>query len=1058
MLHLTKTATVFPPATLFLDALANNPVQTENAKPGNSDWILTNPAANREIEGYASLTSVNRGNTISFFISTNGPYTIDIYRLGWYGGAGARKMTDTVQRTGTIQPTPAPTADGLFECNWTLSHTLSVPSDWVSGVYVAKLTQSSSGKQSYIIFVVRDDSRASDYLFQSSVTTFQAYNNWPGIANGGKSLYEHNSSGGRATKVSFNRPYAIEPGAGTTAHPGPASGVGAGEFFTVNNTPATDIIYSAAWECNMVRFLEREGFDVTYSTSIDTHANGQNLLLHKGFISVGHDEYWSLEMRNSVEAARDGGVGLGFFGANIAYWQIRLDPSINDNSKLYRTIVCYKYVNPDETGGPRDPFPITPVPIDPIGVGDAPGDPRAGDAPRGNKITVKWRDPLLNRPEDALVGVMTDLSLGIPADTNIIVADASHWVFSGTGLQNNDALPGLLGYEIDRRFGNAPDDTVTLAHSPTGPGFSDVTIYTAPSGAIVFATGSPQWNWGLDDHHAPTLRPSRLSAAAQQITRNVLNQMRQPVTSTSSAIFVEEDNTTQGNWKGVYGADGFNIIADAKTDPAYAQVSVSGESSFTWEASTAEVRGLQKATNGSTDHIAATWFSGTSFTTDINLTDGQEHRVAVYCLDWDGNNGRSQRLEVLDAATNAVLDTHDVNKFTSGRYLIWQLKGHVRIRVTHRGAAGSNAVISGLFFDPLTTTTATTTTTTTILNAASATFVEEDNTTQGNWKGIYGADGFNIVADATNDPAYAQVSVSGESSFTWQASTAEVRGLQKAASGSTDHIAATWFSGTSFTIDLNLTDGQEHHVAVYCLDWDGSNGRSQRLEVLDAATNAVLDRRDVNAFSSGRYLVWQLKGHVRIKVTHRGAPGSNAVVSGLFFGPPPLPSDASATFVEEDNTTQGNWKGVYGADGFNIIADATNDPAYAQVSVSGEAPFTWESSTADVRGLQKAASGSTDHIAATWFSETSFTIGIDLTDGQEHRVAVYCVDWDENDGRSQRLEVLDAATNAVLDRHDVNAFSSGRYLVWQLKGHVRIRVTHTGVPGSNAVVSGVFFN
>ena len=851
----------------------SNPVQTENTQPGNNDWVLTNPATNREIEGYASLTSVNRGNPINFFVSTSGPYTIDTYRLGWYKGDGARKMAGSpVHLTGTVQPIPAPTADGFFECNWAVSHTLSVGNDWVSGVYVAKLTQSSSGKQSYIIFVVRDDDRASDYLFQSSVTTFQAYNNWPGIANGGKSLYEHNSAGGlRATQVSFNRPYTIEPTAGTTDHRGPASGVGAGEFFTVNNTPATDIIYSAAWECNMVRFLEREGFDVTYSTNIDTHANGRSLLLHKGFISVGHDEYYSLEMRNSLETARDGGVSLGFFGANIAYWQIRLNPSVIDGSKPYRTMVCYKYAGPGETIGPLDPI-----------IGGGPSDPSltAGDIPVRNRTTVKWRDAVLNRPEDELVGVMTDLAQGIPVDTDIIVADASHSVFTGTQLQNNSPLRGLLGYETDRRFGNAPANTVTLAHSPTHPtgsDFSDMTIYTVQSGAIVFATGSPQWNWGLDDYNAPTLRSSRLNTQAQQITRNVLNKMVQglSIPTTSTAKFVEADDKTQGSWKGVYGTDGYNVFHDAENDPSYAQVLVGGTTGDPWAASTLDVRGLQKA-NGSADRIAAFRFSETNFMIDINLTDAQEHCVALYCLDWDGQNKRSQKLEVFDAGNNELLDSRDVDKFTAGQYLVWLLQGHVKIKVTHEGDPGSNAVVSGLFFGAPVNGSA----------SGTATFVEADDTTQGNWKGVYGADGYNIFEDEVNDPSYAVVSPSGNTPYTELdhalTSSPDVHWLQKAATGSTERNFSSWFSETDFTLDINLTDGQEHRVALYCLDWDDDK-RAQRLEVFDAGSNDLLDRQDVDKFSAGRYLVWRLKGHVRIKVSHKGPPHSNAVVSGLFF-------------------------------------------------------------------------------------------------------------------------------------------------------------------------------
>lgn len=185
---------------------ASNPIQIENAKAGTTDWKITNLAFHREIEGYASLTSVNRGGQISLFVNTGAPsYTLEIFRMGWYGGTGGRRMTAAIQLPGIQQP--APTTDpvtGLTECAWTNPYVLNIPnsssdpSDWASGVYLAKLTASDSGKQRYIIFAVRDDARASDYFFPTSVLTDQAYNNW-----GGKSLYSFNSSGGAARKVSF---------------------------------------------------------------------------------------------------------------------------------------------------------------------------------------------------------------------------------------------------------------------------------------------------------------------------------------------------------------------------------------------------------------------------------------------------------------------------------------------------------------------------------------------------------------------------------------------------------------------------------------------------------------------------------------------------------------------------------------------------------------------------------------------------------------------------------------------------------------------------------------
>src|ERR1700730_9410402 len=277
-----------------------NAIQLENARQGTTGWQLSNPANNAEgaqIEGSASATSVNRGGQISFFVRTTSPtFTIAIYRLGWYGGLGGRQEMAPVQLNAVSQPLPTPDPTyKMVECNWTSSFTLTTsnpsdPTDWVSGIYVAKLT-ASSGNDRYIIFVVRDDSRPSSLVYQQSVNTHEAYNAW-----GGTSLY---SESPRAVKVSFNRPYD--------------NGWGTGNFLS--------------YEFDMVGFLESEGYDVSYTTDVDTHERGNLLTNHKGFLSVGHNEYWSLQMRQNVTAARDAGVGLGFFAANECYWQIRYETS-----------------------------------------------------------------------------------------------------------------------------------------------------------------------------------------------------------------------------------------------------------------------------------------------------------------------------------------------------------------------------------------------------------------------------------------------------------------------------------------------------------------------------------------------------------------------------------------------------------------------------------------------------------------------------------------------------------------------------------------------------------
>jgi len=146
----------------------------------------------------------------------------------------------------------------------------------------------------------------------------------------------------------------------------------------------------------------------------------------------------------------------------------------------------------------------------------------------------------------------------------------------------------------------------------------------------------------------------------------------------------------------MYGSDGYEVVNDTVNYPSYAQVSVSNQSLYTWLASTNDVRALQKAATN--DRIAATWYAGSSFDIDINLTDGQAHQVGMYCLDWDLNN-RAQRIDVLDAASSALLDSRNISGFSNGQYLIWNVSGHVKLRVTK--TAGSNGVVSGLFFQPI---------------------------------------------------------------------------------------------------------------------------------------------------------------------------------------------------------------------------------------------------------------------------------------------------------------------------------------------------------------------
>jgi hypothetical protein len=406
--------------------------------------------------------------------------------MGWYNGAGAERVLGPVGGIPVVTQPPCTVtepATSLLECRWQSPYVVQTTAGWRSGVYLAKLTTETGGsRDSYVLFVVRNDASTSRLLVQVPVNTYQAYNNW-----GGKSLYGYNSSGGQpAYKVSLNRPYA--PG----SQVGAASGVGAGEFLT-NFAPASETS-PAAWDYNMVRFLEASGYDVTYTTDYDVGIRPATLRQHKGFVILGHDEYWSMEQRDAIQAARDNGVNIGVFGANVGYWHVRFEPSAGVPG---RTMVGYKHAWGLDPAAPS---------LD----------------------TRLFRD--LGLPEYQLLGSMYGVD---PVEGDIVIDDMPAWMTAPNAagsltIRSGDRLPGLLGYEIDWMRG--PVDGATslrrVGHSPA-PGYSnvfgDMTVYTIGANAtVVFSTGSMMWSWGLDDYNA-NLRGVRSSVAARQITRNVLD-------------------------------------------------------------------------------------------------------------------------------------------------------------------------------------------------------------------------------------------------------------------------------------------------------------------------------------------------------------------------------------------------------------------------------------------------------------------------------------------------------------------------------------------------------
>ena len=269
--------------------------------------------------------------------------------------------------------------------------------------------------------------------------------------------------------------------------------------------------------------------------------------------------------------------------------------------------------------------------------------------------------------------------------------------------------------------------------------------------------------------------------------------------------------------------------------------------------------------------------------------------------------------------------------------------------------------------------------------------------------------------------------------------------------GSANRVAAVWYSATSFTVDVNLADGQAHDLELYFDDWD-NRGRSEQVQISDAATGAVLGTETISSFGSGVYLDWKVSGNVVITITRQA--GVNAVLNGLFLEPTSsLPPIATASFLRQDATTQGSWIGSYGAQGYEIVSGPSSLPANDTITPSGQSTWTWTTTSTDPRALQ--VPGSSSRVAAVWYSATSFSVDVNLGDGQTHDLELYFLDWD-NKGRSEQVQLSDTATGTVLITQSISSFQNGVYLDYTVAGNITITITRTG--GANAVLSGLFLD
>lgn len=499
-------------------AVPANPVEAENCQTGTdpSVWRVFG-AGDSTIQGFATQMSVNAGQTISFKVDTTASkYTITIFRLGYYGGLGARQIQTITPSAHLPQAQPACLTDAttrLVDCgNWAVSASWNVPSTAVSGLYLALLTRSDTGGESNIFFVVRNDASHSAILFRTSDETWEAYNDY-----GGNSLYGPSGAfdlTNRAYKVSYNRPLDTLD-------------------VEVQSYPYYDTL-------PMIRWLEANGYDVSYVAAADLASQGAALVEnHRIYMSVGHDEYVSGPEFAALKTARDAGVNLAFFSGNELFWKTRWESSIDGSNTPYRTVACYK-----ETLGPQS-VPTATAAVDPA------------DPPTW---TGTWRDPRGASPDDAgipensLTGQLFRVNGPGNDDLNISIqvpaaeGKLRFWRNTQVAQQSSGqvwTLPAdTLGYEWDAEEDNGyrpagEFDLSTATYSLTTDYLQDaggvygagvathhMSLYRASSGALVFGAGTVQWSWGLDTYHDTySGGPTSPDLNMQQATVNLLADM-----------------------------------------------------------------------------------------------------------------------------------------------------------------------------------------------------------------------------------------------------------------------------------------------------------------------------------------------------------------------------------------------------------------------------------------------------------------------------------------------------------------------------------------------------
>jgi hypothetical protein len=467
-------------------------IAAENREPGTTSWRLPGPptllggAAHGALSGYVANQGIAPGETQRIYVDAPGArtVTIQVYRMGWYGGTGGRLVLQSRPLPALGQPScKHRDATGLTECRWHPSLSFAIPEALPSGVYVAKLSTDNDA-QSDCIFVVRS-ARPTPLLVEIPTASWEAYNAW-----GGDSLYPGGSrlvgltGTSQGVEVSYDRPYDSQ--------------TGAGQFFIR--------------EVAMVRFLERYGYPVSYTTIESIDRDPGQVDGARALMDVGHSEYWSERDAQAFARAREKGTSLLFISSDTMAWRVRFAAATNASSQAGEPdhrIVAYK------ENVALDPDRSEPTGLFPLGGANLVGSAYNGCiTPR-----VEGPGPPIYRyyawsPSPALQPT---------------------WLFAGTGVTANTRIPGIVGYELDQRAPATPHGTQLVGAgdevpcmgedepSPIHGTLDETTLYTARSGALVFATGTLGWEYALEPvPQASPDAPASPDPRVVAMTRNLL--------------------------------------------------------------------------------------------------------------------------------------------------------------------------------------------------------------------------------------------------------------------------------------------------------------------------------------------------------------------------------------------------------------------------------------------------------------------------------------------------------------------------------------------------------